>query len=111
VRAGKLRGLFLFASKRSPGAPEVPTMAEAGGPPIEASTWILFLAPAGTPREIVNRLSQEAAKAVGQADVRERFSQSGIDPVGSTPEQFASVMQKDIERYGALAKQLGIQPL
>src|SRR3954470_6453919 len=87
VRGGKIKALAMFSGKRIPGAPEVPTMAEAGGPPLEASTWILFLAPAGTPREIVARLWQEAAKAVAETDVKERFSQSGIDPVGSTPEQ------------------------
>src|SRR6185436_5739884 len=62
VRGGKIRALGMFSAKRVAGAPEVPTLAEAGGPPLEGSTWVLFLMPAGTPREAVNRVSSEVAK-------------------------------------------------
>ena len=65
VRGGKIKALGMFSAQRINGAPEVPTIAESGGPAIESSTWVMFLAPAGTPREIVNRLSAESAKAIG----------------------------------------------
>ena len=67
VRGGKIKALAVFSNKRIAGAP-VPPMVEAGGPALEASTWILFLAPAGTPREIVNRMSAEAVKVVAAGE-------------------------------------------
>src|SRR5258706_6823975 len=85
VRAGKIRALAMFSSKRVMGAQEVPTMREAGGPAIESSTWVLFLAPAGTPREIVQRMSLETAKIVGSADMRPGFRRPGIVAAGGTP--------------------------
>src|SRR6202171_1199411 len=78
VRAGKIRALGLFSGKRIAAAPEVPTIAEAGGPPLEGSTWVMFLAPAGTPRDIVNRLSSETAKIIASAEIRARFEQLGV---------------------------------
>src|SRR5205809_5716027 len=85
VRGGKIRALAMFSAKRIQGAPEVPTVGEAGGPPLESSTWVLFMAPGGTPREIVNRLAQETARAINQSDIKDRFSQIGIEAVGNTP--------------------------
>ena len=87
VRAGKIKALGMFSAKRVAGAAEVPTRVEAGGPAIEASTWVLFLAPAGTPREIVNRMATEVAKAVASPEIRSRFEAIGIEPVGNTPEE------------------------
>src|SRR5438128_2644700 len=87
VRGGKIKALAMFSGKRLGSYPDVPTLAEAGGPAIESSTWVLFLAPAGTPRDIVNRLSAEAQKAINESDIKDRFSQIGIEPVGGTPEQ------------------------
>src|SRR5256714_5311369 len=83
VRGGKIKALAMFSAKRIKGAPEVPTMAEAGGPPLESSTWVLFMAPGNTPREIVNRLAQETARAIPETDIMERFNQIGIEPVGN----------------------------
>jgi tripartite-type tricarboxylate transporter receptor subunit TctC len=99
VRGGKVRALGLFAGKRIVGAPEVPTVSEAGGPAIEGSTWVLFLAPAGTPREVVNRLSAEAAKILASAEIRARFDQLGIEPIGSTPEQAAKFLEDEIAKW------------
>ena len=109
VRGGKIKALAMFSPKRIGGAPEVPTMNEAGGPPLEASTWILFLAPAGTPRDIVNRLSQEAVKAVGETDVKERFTQSGIDPVGSNPEGAARFLNDEIAKWAKVIQMAGVK--
>ena len=99
VRAGKVRALGMFSDKRIAGAAEVPTVAEAGGPPIEGSTWLMFLAPAGTPREIVNRLSGETAKILASTDIRNRFDQMGVEPVGSTPEQAAKFLDEEIAKW------------
>src|SRR5204863_4945670 len=75
VRGGKIKALAMFSAKRIAGALDVPTMSEAGGPALESSTWVMFLAPAGTPRAIVDRLSQEAHKAVNDPEIRNRFSE------------------------------------
>jgi tripartite-type tricarboxylate transporter receptor subunit TctC len=99
VRAGKVRALALFSGKRIVAAPEVPTIAEAGGPPLEGSTWVLFLAPAGTPREVVNRLSSETAKIIASPEIRARFEQMGVEPVGGTPEQAAKFLDEEIAKW------------
>ena len=108
VRAGKVRALGMFSAKRVPGAAEVPTVAESGGPPIESSTWVLFLAPAGTPREIVNRVSSETAKALGP-ELRARFEQLGIEPVGSTPEQAAKFLEEEIAKWRTVINTAGVK--
>ena len=110
VRAGKVRALGLFAAKRSPGAPEVPTVVEAGGPPIEGSTWVLFLAPAGTPREIVNRISAETAKIVASPEIRTRFESLGIEGVGSTPAEAAKFLDDEIAKWAHVITTAGVKP-
>jgi tripartite-type tricarboxylate transporter receptor subunit TctC len=109
VRGGKIKALAMFSAKRVPGAMEVPTMAEAGGPPLESSTWVLFLAPAGTPREIVNRLSAETQKAINESDIKERFSQIGIEPVGGTPEQAAQFLDTEIAKWAKVITSAGVK--
>jgi len=109
VRSQKIKALGMFSAKRVPGAAEVPTLAEAGGPPLEAATWVLFLAPSGTPRDIVNRLSAETVKAVNAQDVKERFSQSGIEPVGNTPEQAAKFLEEEIAKWGKVIQAAGVK--
>lgn len=99
VRANKIRALGMFSNARVTGASEVPTVAEAGGPAIEGSTWVLFLAPAGTPRDVVNRLSSETAKVVASPEIRGRFEQIGIEPVGSTPEQAVKFLDDEIAKW------------
>jgi len=99
VRAGKVRALGLFAARRIPGAPEVPTIAEGGGPPVEGSTWLMFLAPAGTPREIVARLAAETARIVGAPDLRQRLGDMGVEPLATTPEQAAKFLDDEIAKW------------
>jgi tripartite-type tricarboxylate transporter receptor subunit TctC len=99
VRAGKIRALGLFSARRIAGAPEVPTVAEAGGPAIEGSTWVLFLAPAGTPREVVNRLAAETTRALASPEIRARFDQMGVEPIGGTPEQAARFLDDEIAKW------------
>ena len=99
VRAGKVRALGIFAAKRIVGAPEVPTIAESGGPAIEGSTWVMFLAPVGTPREIVSRLSRETAKILSAPDIRARFEQMGVEPAGGTPEEASRFLEEEIAKW------------
>ena len=110
VRAGKVHALGLFAPKRSPGALEVPTIVEAGGPPIEGSTWVLFLAPAGTPREIVNRISLETAKIVASPEIHARFEGLGIEGVGSTPAEAAKFLDEEIAKWAKVINVAGVKP-
>jgi tripartite-type tricarboxylate transporter receptor subunit TctC len=110
VRAGKIKALGIFAAKRSPGAQEVPTVSEAGGPAIEGSTWVLFLAPAGTPREIVNRISAETAKVLASPEIRTRFEQIGIEPVGSTPAEAARFLDDEIAKWAKVITTAGVKP-
>jgi tripartite-type tricarboxylate transporter receptor subunit TctC len=109
VRGGKIKALAMFSGKRVPGAQEVPTMAEAGGPGLESSTWLLFLAPAGTPREIVNRLSQETDKALKSADLVARFDQLGIFPGGGTPEQAGKFLAEEIVKWSKVITTAGVK--
>ena len=109
VRGGKARALGMFSAQRIGGAPEVPTISESGGPAIESSTWVMFLAPAGTPREIVNRLSAESAKAIGSADLKGRFEQLGIEPGGGSPEQAAKFLNDEIAKWAKVITAAGVK--
>ena len=109
VRGGKIKAIAMFSGKRVAGALDVPTMAEAGGPPIESSTWVMFLAPAGTPRDIVSRLSIEAHKAVNDAEIKNRFSEIGIEPVGGNPEQTSKFLAAEIAKWGKVITAAGVK--
>jgi tripartite-type tricarboxylate transporter receptor subunit TctC len=109
ARGGRIKALAMFSGKRIQGAPEVPTMAEAGGPPLESSTWVLFLAPAGTPRDIVNRLSAETRKAINESDIKDRFNQIGIEPVGNTPEQASQFLNEEIAKWAKVINTAGVK--
>jgi tripartite-type tricarboxylate transporter receptor subunit TctC len=109
VRGGKIKAIAMFSNKRIGGAPEVPTMAEAGGPALEAATWVLFLAPAGTPREIVSRMSAEVAKAVAAPDIKSRFEALGIEGVGNTPEQAGKFLADEIAKWSKVITTAGVK--
>src|SRR4051812_18887973 len=99
VRSGKIRALAMLSKERVPGADEVPTIVEAGGPPIESSSWSMFLAPAGTPKDIVERLSAEVAKAMKNEDLRKRFAELAVIPGGYTPADTAKFMADEVEKW------------
>jgi tripartite-type tricarboxylate transporter receptor subunit TctC len=109
VRGGKVKALAMFSSKRIAGAAEVPAIVEAGGPAIESSTWVMFLAPPNTPREIVQRMSAETAKAVGTPDLKARFDQLGIEAVGGSPEQAGQFLESEIAKWGKVITTAGVK--
>ena len=110
VRSGKVKPIAVFSNKRVLGASEVPTVVEAGGPAMEGSTWVLFLAPAATPRDIVNRLSQETAKAIRSPDLKARFEALGIEAVGNTPEQAGKFLDEEIVKWAKVIKTADVKP-
>jgi tripartite-type tricarboxylate transporter receptor subunit TctC len=109
VKAGALRALAVTGSKRSPELPDVPTMAEAGIVGQEAETMQGLLAPAGTPREIIDRLQREIAKIVAQPDTKEKLAAMGFDPVANTPEQFAAYINAEIIRWGKVVREANLK--
>ena len=110
VRAGTLRGIAVTTLKRSSSMPELPTIAESGLPGYDASTWGGILAPAGTPKDVVAKLNAAINAALKQDDVRSRLSGAGIEIQGGTPEQFGEVIRAEIEKWGRIVKEAGIQP-
>lgn len=109
VKAGKLRALAMTSAQRWPAAPDVPTIAEAGYPSLTGGSWIGLLAPAKTPRDIVNKLSAAAQKAIDAPDVHAKLIEYGIDPVGGTPEQFDGFMRNEAARWADVVRRAGIK--
>jgi tripartite-type tricarboxylate transporter receptor subunit TctC len=110
VKAGNLRGLAVTTLTRSAAFPELPTLAESGLPGYDASTWGGILAPAGTPKAIVEKLNLAINDALKLPDVRTRLQAAGIEIQSSTPEQFGEVIKVEIEKWGRVVKEAGIQP-
>jgi tripartite-type tricarboxylate transporter receptor subunit TctC len=104
VRSGRLRALAVLASKRSDLMPEVPTMKEAGVDRVEVPVWYALLAPAATPRDIVNTLGSATARAARDPDLKRRLVEQGAEPVGSTPEEFAKLLREEVPRWAEIVK-------
>jgi len=109
IKAGKLRALAVTTKSRSALMPELPTIAESGLPGFETVAWFGVLAPAGTPPDIVHRLSAEIAKIARSPEMREKLLAMGAEPVGGTPEEFKAVIDRDIAKWKALAQKVGIK--
>jgi tripartite-type tricarboxylate transporter receptor subunit TctC len=107
-RAGKIRALAMASEKRVAVAPELPTLVEAGLP-VVGGTWVGILAPAGTPREIVNVLSTQMQAAVRKPELRERFLQLGIDPAGTSPEEFAKFLREEVDKWGKVIRAANVK--
>jgi tripartite-type tricarboxylate transporter receptor subunit TctC len=109
VRSGRLRGLGVTSAKRSAVAPDLPTLAEAGVPGYEATQWYGVLVPAGTTREVVNRLHGELVRILQLADVKSRFAADGVEVVGDTPEQFGRYVRAEIVKWAKVARDAQIK--
>jgi tripartite-type tricarboxylate transporter receptor subunit TctC len=110
IRAGKLRALAVLSRTRSPVLPDVPTMPESGYPDLILDTWTGLLAPAGTPREIVNLLNAATQKAL-QGDLRAKLAEVGLNAAGGSPEQFGALIRSEIAMYAKLVKASGMKPM
>lgn len=109
ARAGQVRLLGISSLKRSPNFPDIPAVAETV-PGFELSSWYGLMAPAGTPRAIINRLSQETAAAMRRPDVQEWFKSSGLEPVSSTPEEHAAYIRSEITKWAKAIRDAKITP-
>jgi tripartite-type tricarboxylate transporter receptor subunit TctC len=109
ARSGRLRALGVTSSRRSPAAPDLPTIAESGVPGYDHGAWNAMLAPAGTPRAIVQKLNQEVRAVLALADVRERLLAEGAEPLSSTPEEFGSIMRAEMVKWAKVIKQTGMK--
>jgi tripartite-type tricarboxylate transporter receptor subunit TctC len=109
VPQGRLKAFAVTTAKRIPQLPEVPTMQEAGVPGYEASVWLALLAPAGTPKDIVNKLNAEIAKLMNTPDTKKALYDAGVEPTPSTPEAMSEYMVKEMDRWGKVVKDIGIK--
>ena len=109
IRSGKLRVLAAASRERNRLLPEVPTFAELGHPKVAVSLWYGLLAPAGTPRFVIDRLNREVIKALENQEVRERLQAQGAEPMPGTPEAFASFMQEEMAKWAPVVKQAGVK--
>lgn len=109
IRAGTIRALAATAPQRMPILPDVPTAAEAGVPGFEASSWFALVAPAATPKPVIDRLHADTVKALRQPAMEERFSKLGARLVGNTPDEFAAFIRSERAKWGATLKPAGIK--
>ena len=107
IKGGKLKAIAVTSSMRSPALPNVPTIAESGLPGFEASSWFGVLAPAATPKDIVDKLSQTIAKAVQSTEFKERLAAQGAEGVGNTSEQFTAHIKVEIDKWAKVVKASG----
>jgi len=109
IKSGKIKPLGLTSTKRSSLLPEVPTIAEAGVPGYQAVIWNGALAPAGTPKPILERLNREVAAAARSPEATSRYTAMGAETIGSTPEEFAKFLRSEIEQYARVVKASGMK--
>jgi tripartite-type tricarboxylate transporter receptor subunit TctC len=109
VRDGRVRGLAVTALKRSPNAPDLPTVVEAGFPGFEATSWFALLAPKGTPKPILEKVRAAALKVLADPEMVKKFAVIGLEPVGSTGEETRAAIANDIPKWGKVIKEAGIK--
>jgi tripartite-type tricarboxylate transporter receptor subunit TctC len=110
AKSGKARALAMASGKRSPLAPELPTIAEAGLPGYEISSWFGAVVPAGTPAPVIGKLHADFVRALQSADLRERLAPGGYEVIANTPQQFSAHMRAQTKRMARLIRDLGIKP-
>jgi tripartite-type tricarboxylate transporter receptor subunit TctC len=109
IQAGRLRALAVTGKKRSALLPNVPTLRESGLPEYEAGSWYGIMAPAGTPRPVIDQLHAEVVKALKQPEVAKRLAAEGAEVIGSTPEEFGAHLRSELARVGSVVRAAGIQ--
>jgi tripartite-type tricarboxylate transporter receptor subunit TctC len=109
LRDGRVRAIGIAAAKRSPAAPDIPTIIESGLPGFEVGSWYGLLAPAGTSPEIIKRLHAEVVRALASSEVRERFQSFGSEPLGNSPDEFAAQIRSDIAKWAKVAKSANVR--
>lgn len=109
IRAGKLRALGVTGAKRSAAAPELPTIAETGVKGYQHASWVGLLAPAKTPKPIIDRLHAESVKILGRDDIRKTFLKGGMEAEGNSPQEFAEAIRREVEQWKKLVKTAGIK--
>lgn len=109
IRSGKVRALAVTTAKRWPGAPEIPTMAEAGVPGYEASAWFGLLAPANTPKPIVELLQRHVAAILRQPEVEKLLLEQGAEAVGNTPDEFAKLIAAELQKWAKVVATTGVK--
>jgi tripartite-type tricarboxylate transporter receptor subunit TctC len=109
IRAGKVRALGVASAQRSALLPDLPTIAEAGLPGYEAYSWAAVVAPAGTPKDIVAKISADLQKVMTQPDVKQRLSDAGAEAMPTSPEKFAQMLRSEIEKWGKVVKTANIK--
>jgi tripartite-type tricarboxylate transporter receptor subunit TctC len=105
IKAGKLRALAVTSDKRVSALPDVPTLAESGLPGFNSISWIGLLAPAGTPKEIVDKIAADTREAIAREDVKNKLVELGAVPAGTTPAQFAALIDNDRKRYAQIIRE------
>ena len=109
VKEGKLRGLAVTGDERAPLSPDTPTLAELGHKELTYRQWFGLYAPAGVPRPVMDRLVTETAKALNDSDLRQRFTQAGVDAAPTTPAQMAAIVRRDLDKWAKVIKVAGIK--
>jgi tripartite-type tricarboxylate transporter receptor subunit TctC len=109
VQAGKLKGLATTGRTRSPVTPQIPTVAEAGVPGYEATIWLGLMAPAGTPRAILERLSAAVEKVINAPDIKENWGKQGAMPMGMPPDEFGKFLREDVTKWAKLVRDTGMK--
>jgi tripartite-type tricarboxylate transporter receptor subunit TctC len=110
IKAGKLRALAVLSDKRLSGLPDVPTAAEAGLPPFEATVWNGIFAPAGTPRSVIDILHRELVKAYNSPEIKAQVEATGSYVAADTPEEFAAFIRAEVAKWGKVGRAAGIKP-
>ncbi|HYH42529.1 MAG TPA: tripartite tricarboxylate transporter substrate binding protein [Burkholderiales bacterium] len=111
IQSGRVRGIAIGSLKRFPALPNLPTFDESGLKGYEATTWFGMMAPAKTPKDIIARLNVEVDKALKSPDIRERFANDGLEPMGGPPEFFAKFIRSEIDKYAKVVKATNLQKL
>ena len=110
VKSGKLRALGVASLKRSPLMPETPTIAEQGLPGFEAVSWYALMVPAGTPRDVIDRLNAETTRLLARPEIKDKLAALGLDAAGGKPQELAASIQADTARWAAVIRQKNIKP-